>query len=563
MPATTALPTPLRETLSEIEATDGVTETREALLLWILRDRFGISESDSYECIMPGDFTVNLGGKRVNLDAVGIYESSNGPHGVLCAYFEAEPLARIKASEYARIEDISRLARVISGRRSAQLANILPPNIANIVSSNVDGQTVIPSWTVIAITVGEWSAQAVNKFQSLSTKDAPIDAWDAPRINTHIKTETNPSPKDITLDIPVQKQGIIWTRAGESNVAVAPIPLADIATWDGIEDGSLFDLNIRASLGANKVSRSLDNALQHEGDSELFIAGHNGITVLCDELELITSPDGAESSTLHVSGISVVNGAQTVSALYRNNSPERPLAGKIIVKFVEGTDPRLATDIAVRSNTQNPVTSRNLKALDEVQLRLQKELKEHGFEYVVKQGHRSSKAATQIQNDEAAQLICAIFLREPWLAVKRDVLFSTDVYDRVFPANLSVARIIGAHVIEQETAALREEFDERYRRAWRLTLLTAVFLVGEALRSSDGYRQTLLSTDLSSHNPDTEKWRAVVRDAARLVTRYLNSLPDDEPFRVTFKRKARLQEMATEVSFRAQKQDLPEGQNHA
>lgn len=91
--------------------------------------------------------------------------------------------------------------------------------------------------------------------------------------------------------------------------------MGDVAAWAQEHGDQLLSRNIRRSLGLTQVNQSLVETLTT--DPQMFFYFNNGITVLCDELKAVpfsrSAPHGAVS--LQLRGASVVNGAQTVSAV--------------------------------------------------------------------------------------------------------------------------------------------------------------------------------------------------------------------------------------------------------
>ncbi len=281
---------------------------------------------------------------------------------------------------------------------------------------------------------------------------------------------------------------------------VLPVHASAIADWDGVEDRTLFDLNVRYGLGMNRVRRSLDKALTEPSQANEFIAYHNGITGVCDRFE-------TTNNEVIIYGLSVVNGAQTVVAIAANADALSEDV-QILLKIVEAPPASsLAQNIAIRSNTQNPVTSRNLQALDASQVRLKRELAHLNYQYVVRPGETISNAERAIENDSVAQLLCSMYLRKPALAVKRQVLFEQSNYEQLFPEDLDPAKIVLAFQTRKVIDSLRDRAPEVYRRAWALTALTLFFMTAEALRADPDWAELI-------------EWpSAVVRDDVALRAR--------------------------------------------
>lgn len=101
-----------------------------------------------------------------------------------------------------------------------------------------------------------------------------------------------------------------------ARIAVAAVAASDLVAWGGIDDRTLFELNVRRELRPNKVSRQLDGAIERLADHENFLAYHNGITVVCESFTV-------DEEALIIKNPSVVNGAQSVVS-----APSGPRAGQ-------------------------------------------------------------------------------------------------------------------------------------------------------------------------------------------------------------------------------------------
>ena len=191
-----------------------------------------------------------------------------------------------------------------------------------------------------------------------------VKIWDIDALGPAIDAFNALAPAVNRVSVPVARDDRLVVEAGDYRASVAAVRANDIVKWPGIEDRTLFNLNVRRQLPANKVRSALDRAINQPQYHDQFLASHNGITVVCRRLE--TSDD---EIVMH--DPSVVNGAQSIIAFFDNRETLTDYL-RVFVKICE-LDPAgpFARDIAIRSNTQSAVNSRNLRALDGPQLRLQ------------------------------------------------------------------------------------------------------------------------------------------------------------------------------------------------
>jgi hypothetical protein len=264
----------------------------------------------------------------------------------------------------------------------------------------------------------------------------------------------------------------------------------DIVTWRGIDDRSLFELNVRRELRRNRVRDHLDGAIRRHHEHEDFLAYHNGMTVVCDSFR-------EEADKLVVEGPSIVNGAQSAIAFARANDDNELTGGlRIFLKFVEVAGrPQLAKEVSWRSNMQTAANARNMMALGGPQERLKGEFEQDypGVTYEIRPDASLQRPAGQhvIANDDAAQLLCATYNAMPWLAVKRLSLFASDTHAMIFNENMTAHHVRLVDDIRACVDAHRDQFPDRYRRSWRLTRLVAVYLVSQTLRADPILRAIL------------------------------------------------------------------------
>ena len=142
------------------------------------------------------------------------------------------------------------------------------------------------------------------------------------------------------------------------------------------------------------------------------------------------------------------------------------------MKFVEVSGrPQLMKEISWRSNTQTAVNSRNLVALGGPQQKLVTEFAKSFPDHLETRPDASLSAtnAPTIKNDDAAQLLCAVYNAMPWLAVKRPALFETDNHAMIFNEHVSAAHVVFVDAIKRAVEAEKDRVPVVYRKSWQLT----------------------------------------------------------------------------------------------
>jgi hypothetical protein len=515
---------PLHDQLSRLGEQEGVVPLEQQLLLWVTRVWFSRSPQDSHENIFEAELP---GFSNTRIDGAVVTEDRDVCSVTLLQHVRAFNTKTNRAIENF-LDSLSAdgqnartlLKRLITSDR--RLRQILEPVLVLRPTDDLVLNLAIISLEPMPNTL---------KGRLLKREDTVhLEILDGPYLEALAIAAREPGTLDEEIELPLETTGYLQASAGTNQIYVLPVSGVQIASWPGIEDRRLFDLNVRFALGMNKVRKSLDQALRKPADQPDFIAYHNGLTVVCNKAWI-------DRGRLHLQGISVVNGAQSVVALRANQSeldPNLRLLVKIVV--VEPGDP-IAQEIAVRSNTQNPVTSRNLQALDSIQLRLAQEVHDLNYIYVTRPDSRGANTPRVLRNDDIAQLLCSLYVEEPWLAVKRQALFDGDTYLRIFPKDLDAHRVVMAHIVRRAVEQSRATFPEPYKAAWSLASLTAVYICGQVMRADEEGRQLLLHPGSQVRDLDACVARVspFVQGAVTALHDYHKSKSGSDDFKVAFK----------------------------
>jgi hypothetical protein len=177
-----------------------------------------------------------------------------------------------------------------------------------------------------------------------------------------------------------------WGQVKEPHKAFyGQVSVNDVASWYEQHGDRLFAKNLRKMISVSDINRTIAETAQKKPAS--FWYYNNGITALCQTLE--KKPIGGNDRTSGVfecSGVSIVNGAQTVGSLAAAALPQSD--AKVMVRFIslEQCPPDFATEVTRATNMQNRVDARDFAALDPEQDRLRRELLLDGKTYAYKTG---------------------------------------------------------------------------------------------------------------------------------------------------------------------------------
>jgi DNA-dependent RNA polymerase auxiliary subunit epsilon len=236
--------------------------------------------------------------------------------------------------------------------------------------------------------------------------------------------------------------------------------------YDKHRNKGLFEQNFRYFVRNKKIDDKITDSLQKKRDDFWFL--NNGIIISCKDFK----PDG---DNIKLYDFSIVNGCQTTTLIGeykgKNEGDNFFLPCKIVKSKSNQEDEfsRFMSEIAEASNSQKPISDRDLKANRPEQRKLQKELKEEDPKiYIeIKRGEQQRKAIEpwqKIKNDELGQFILSFNLQQPGTARsgKRKIFSSDTTYRSVFLRKPSKTNIVDLlklkeYYIEYVEKQLRED----------------------------------------------------------------------------------------------------------
>jgi hypothetical protein len=273
-------------------------------------------------------------------------------------------------------------------------------------------------------------------------------------------------------------------QVGDTRVIVAPLSATDLLKLDGLQSGALFDWNVRQALGRTKVNRAIGQSIQNPSEHKNFLLYHNGLTILCDSL---TRSD----DTLAIAGYRVVNGCQSLTSLYehRNQVTDELRILARVIQLSPGSD--LTSKITHHSNNQNAINARDLQSNSTLQRRLQNEFKElFGGDvfYRIKRGE-SSEAPVIIDNSDAARILLAFDLQEPWSCHQSYKLFD-DLHAELFARpQVDAYRVLALSAVDLGVEQALPSLEHHLMAGYRLTRYFLLYLLRQALNQDETGRQ--------------------------------------------------------------------------
>jgi hypothetical protein len=249
---------------------------------------------------------------------------------------------------------------------------------------------------------------------------------------------------------------------------------------------------------------------------------NNGITVVADQILY----QAAGNFPVEMINPQIVNGCQTASTIHEaffvnhaifDRFPESP---SVQIRIIESSDPKFTEQVALTTNSQTRIYGRDLRAIDETQLKIERALNGLGYRYLRKRSDYSDLPLGQtIDMAKLGQIILAYYRKQPLIAKTSNAIFG-DLYDDIFDLSFVTAgKIIAVHilncVIEEQRQMARQRLRSvdrtRYHEEWILEGYLHVLFVLGLLCDRDG-------ADLS----DVKSAALRVAEAIEIVGEYVS-----------------------------------------
>lgn len=295
---------------------------------------------------------------------------------------DAEPLREVLSS-WMQLRDLERLQVVGNIRLQRKLAE---------VAQALEDDYEICFELITTSNLTESAKNDLETFQIELAKISENEDWDATitlvdeseltrRFELAFETD-NPSI-NYTLDLSDCKY-LTETIAG-TQVVLAAVPLKYCILFPGIKDGSLFQKNVRQSLGtSNAVNKGIRQTILGDKHKDFFFF-HNGITAICNKMDI----NGTE---LKMHGLSVVNGCQSLNTILSCSESVKKLEDTFVMfRFYEIPQRERADRISINTNSQSAVKPRDLRSNDKRVLNLKRsfELKYPSGYFITKRGEQA------------------------------------------------------------------------------------------------------------------------------------------------------------------------------
>lgn len=231
-----------------------------------------------------------------------------------------------------------------------------------------------------------------------------------------------------------------------SRVLLGRISVTEIATLIERHGERLLERNIRRYLGlqGNRVNEGIRHTLTSDEKNNFYFY-NNGVTLICDSFSYNALQDG--DYKVRVENLQIINGGQTCMTIFKTlREPDlihQNAQAFVLLRLYQlpRENEGLVQRITYATNSQNPVVLKDLRANDERQKILEKDIEQLGFNYRTKRSNTPTRSA-DITSGVAAEAVLSVWRRKPHQAKFFSREHFGKLYDTIFTDQLNGAQIV-------------------------------------------------------------------------------------------------------------------------
>lgn len=291
-----------------------------------------------------------------------------------------------------------------------------------------------------------------------STKDINVIALEVGKETLNRWYKSSSVPILVNEDFEIRTPNGGYQTIGDNWTSyMTAIPLTFLYDSYKEHKDDLFSSNIRGYLGSLNKKNNINNGIKRtvESSPSNFLIYNNGLTILVNKISEISSEN------IKVTGMSIVNGAQTTGAIGSVlNSPREDAL--VSVRFIKCDDPKILRDIIEFNNKQNVVASSDFRSTDEIQDNLRRQFNE--IRSVVYLGGRRGGSDDKIKrysnlipHDLVAQCLSA-FHQDPNTAYnrKKEIWENNALYSSIFSEKTTARHMLFVYSLYQAIEKKKE-----------------------------------------------------------------------------------------------------------
>lgn len=276
---------------------------------------------------------------------------------------DAEPLREILSS-WVQLKDLVRLQTLGNSKLQSKLSEVAMA-LENEYKVSFELITTARLSDAATADLETYQRQLMHAAEN-EDFDATITSVDCDELERRYEFALVTDNPQINYTINLSESKFIPIEIAGTNVVIAAVPLREVVKIKGIKDGSLFQKNVRQSLGiSNAVNKKIRQTILGDKQSDFFFF-HNGITAICNKMELA-------DESLKLYGLSVVNGCQSLTTIHNcSEAVKKQRDTFVLFRFYEIPQRDRADMISINTNSQSAVKPRDLRSNDKRVLTIKK-----------------------------------------------------------------------------------------------------------------------------------------------------------------------------------------------
>lgn len=288
---------------------------------------------------------------------------------VLSSWLQIKDLSRLQSNGNSKLQrKLSELARAIEDEYEISFELLTTGSLTEAANHDL-----------------ELFQQELAKLSENDNFEATIHVIDKDEIQRRYEFSLETDNPSINYKLSLSQIEHMYQEVAGTPVLIAALPLKECIKLPGIKDGSLFQKNVRQSLGnSNAVNKGIRNTILGDKRSDFFFF-HNGITALCSKMQL-------DGDNLSLWGLSVVNGCQSLNTILSCSETIKKVDDSfILLRIYEIPQRDRADKISLYTNSQSAVKARDLRSNDKRVLAIKKayELKYPSGYFITKRGENA------------------------------------------------------------------------------------------------------------------------------------------------------------------------------
>jgi len=234
-----------------------------------------------------------------------------------------------------------------------------------------------------------------------------------------------------------------------SRVMIGKALVTEIAQLLERHGDRLLERNIRRYLGlvGNRVNEGIRATLLNADERKNFYFYNNGITLTCAKFDYNALQQGDHQ--VRIDNLQIINGGQTCNTLLKvlRDLPEAQRDNLdrafVLVRLYQlpAAEDSLVQNITFATNSQNPVDLRDLRANDPIQVRLETDIRQIGYNYRRKRVDGATRPE-DITTGATAEAVLAVLRRRPHQAKFFTREHFGKLYETIFNDTLTGAEVV-------------------------------------------------------------------------------------------------------------------------